>query len=79
MAAAPRFKFLLALVVSHLIVALPNKYVGEQKILGWFLGLTLPRFCMEPCEDAYEFLVAFMDRLCNLGFDMTHVMDYTAL
>ena len=51
--------------------------VEEQKMLGRFLKLSLPRFFGSPCEDTYKFLITCEDRLLNLGLVETCDVDYT--
>lgn len=53
---APRVEVFLAPVVPHRAVAQPIISLEKQKILGYFLRLTLLRFVGTLREDVYEFL-----------------------
>lgn len=48
----------------------------DQRTLGKFLRLAPPRISGVPKEDAYEFLIAYKDRLHDLGLVETLGMDY---
>lgn len=55
-----------ALVVFCLIVVQPAMSTKDQKILGRFLRLTLPRFSVVPTEDIFGFLIVCEDKIHNL-------------
>lgn len=50
-------------------------FVKEQKMLGSLLILTPTTFFGALGEDAHEFLVAYEDRIHNLGLVDSHSMD----
>lgn len=49
----------------------------EQKILGQFLRLALPRFTRAPCLNAFDFLSSFKKRLHYLGLVESHGINYS--
>lgn len=51
-------------------------FVEEQRMLGRFFLLTLPRFVGASSKDAFVFLIVCEDRLPNLGLVKTHGINY---
>lgn len=49
------------------MVVEPAVLAKDQKMLGRFLTLALPRFSSIPGEDAYEFLIFCENKLHNLS------------